>query len=62
MQIVHVPFWILLLSPAVVFLSPHRSLAADAPDVGQVRFPVSANAPAQEKFNRAVAMLSFVLV
>ena len=58
MQIVHVPFWILLLSSAAgVFLSPHRLLAADAPDVGQVRFPVSANAPAQEKFNRAVAML-----
>lgn len=51
----NLPRWILLSFVANAFLS--HSIAANAPDVGQVRFPVSASDPAQEKFNRAVAML-----
>jgi hypothetical protein len=53
-----IPGWIVLLSSVTgFFLSTHRALAADTPGVGQIRFPVSASEPAQEKFNRAVAML-----
>jgi len=53
-----IPGWIVLLSSVTgFFLSTHRALAADTPGVGQIRFPVSAIEPAQEKFNRAVAML-----
>jgi len=58
MQMVRLPVWIVLLSStAGFFLSTRRALAADTPGVGQIRFPVSASEPAQEKFNRAVAML-----
>jgi hypothetical protein len=58
MRVIDLSCWIVLLpSSAAVFLSAHRALAGDSSDVGQVRFPVSATALAQEKFNRAVAML-----
>lgn len=56
MRRIEVSRWIVLLS-STVCLSAHRALAADASDVGQVHFPVSTTAPAQEKFNRAIAML-----
>jgi hypothetical protein len=48
---------VLLSSSSVFFFSAYPALAGDAADVGQVHFPVSATAPAQENFNRAVAML-----
>lgn len=50
----YLPFWTLTLLLAA---GEHRMLAAEALEVGRVRFPVSASAPAQEKFNQAVAML-----
>src|SRR4026209_2971893 len=56
MPIVPAQCWIVILSSAAAVLL-HPSIAAAASDVGQVRFPVSASAPAQEKFDRAVAML-----
>jgi hypothetical protein len=43
--------------PLAIFLSAHRALAVDASGVGQVHLPVSTTAAAQEKFNRAIAML-----
>ncbi len=58
MRMIDVSCWIVWLSSSsAVSLPAHRALAGDASDVGQVRFPVSATAPAQETFNRAVAML-----
>lgn len=58
MLIAHLPCRIVLLSWALgVFLAESRSQAANPSDVGKVDFPVSASAPAQQKFNRAVAML-----
>src|SRR6187401_3630994 len=41
----------------VFFLFGTRLPTPHAADVGQVDFPVTATLPAQEKFNRAVAML-----
>src|SRR5437899_10280737 len=58
MPMIHLSYGLVLLSSSSVFLfSAHSALAGDAADVGQVHFPVSATAPAQENFNRAVAML-----
>ena len=46
----------MVLVTLTIWLSPRRLIADDS-GVGQVHFPVSASAPAQEQFNRAVAML-----
>src|ERR1043166_1397418 len=48
---------VLLSSLSAFFFSAHPALAGDPADVGTIHFQVSATASAQEKFNRAVAML-----
>src|SRR5947207_11242278 len=58
MRMIHLSYWLVLLSSSsVFFFSAQPALAGDSADVGRVRFPVSTTAPAQDNFNRAVAML-----
>ncbi len=49
--------WLVLFWSVAVLLSSDHAVAEDVSTLGQVNFQVSATAPAQENFNRAVAML-----